>query len=248
MVREKPVIAITPLYDEERESIWMLPGYHDMLLEFDLIPVDMPFGTSRTDMKQLMNSCHGLLLTGGQDVNPSIYKQPRTDRCGDPFAARDNLDRVLLNIAMARDIPVLGICRGIQLINAHLGGTLFQDLPTQHPSTINHHMRPPYDRPQHKVHVLPNTPLANVVGENAWAVNSYHHQAIRKLAPCLAPMAISEDGIIEAVYHPNKAFLWAVQWHPEYSFKSDERQRRMIGSFADAVYGQKPTTRQSRWS
>ena len=144
------------------------------------------------------------------------------------------MESILLRLAMAENKPVLGICRGLQFMNAALGGSLWQDLPSQHPSDISHHGAPPYDRPVHAVTVLPDTPLSAVLGESSLPVNSYHHQAVRELAPCLRPMALSPDGLVEAAWHPEMHFLWGVQWHPEFSFRTDAASRSLFRAFVDA--------------
>ena len=132
------------------------------------------------------------------------------------------MERLLLDAALERDMPVLGICRGLQFFNAALGGTLYQDLPTQHPSGVEHEMKPPFDRSEHEVEVLENTPLYDILGKKTFGVNSRHHQAIKELAPSLKPMAVSPDGLIEAVWMPGKRFFLAVQWHPEHYFQKNE--------------------------
>ena len=129
---------------------------------------------------------------------------------------------------------MLGICRGIQFLNAALGGTLWQDLPVQCPSPVDHHQTGAYDKPIHTVRLLPGTPLANLLQREVLPVNSYHHQAVRALAPGLAPMAVAPDGIVEAVYEPGRRFVWAVQWHPEFSWKADEASRRIFAAFVGA--------------
>ena len=135
----------------------------------------------------------------------------------------------------ALGVPVLGICRGIQVINAVLGGTLWQDLPKQRPSEVEHHGLPPYEEPVHEVDVLSSTPLAEAIGAGSYAVNSYHHQALRDLAPGLEAMAVAPDGVIEAVWRPESRFLWAVQWHPEFSRGVDEKSRKVFSAFVDAA-------------
>ena len=130
--------------------------------------------------------------------------------------------------------PVLGICRGIQFLNVYLGGTLYQDLPTEHPSAAEHHQKPPYDVPVHSVTLVPARPLYQLLGKCELAVNSLHHQAIRKLAPTLQVMALSEDGIPEAICLPGKKFVWAVQWHPEFSFPVNADSRKIFAAFVGA--------------
>ena len=128
-------------------------------------------------------------------------------------------------------MPVLGICRGIQFLNAYLGGTLYQDLNTQHPTATEHHQKPPYDVPVHNVSIQKDSSLHKLLGTDTLAVNSYHHQAIKEKADALEAMAVSEDGLIEAVRMPDKKFVWAFQWHPEFSYKSDISSRKIFEEF-----------------
>jgi putative glutamine amidotransferase len=127
--------------------------------------------------------------------------------------------------------PALGICRGIQFINAALGGSLYQDIPTELPSTITHSMKPPYDAPAHSVRLLPESPLSKLTGKERLEINSSHHQGIKRLANALEAMAWSDDGLVEAVYMPDHPYVWAVQWHPEMSL-GDEDSRKIFASFA----------------
>ena len=230
----KPLIAVAPLWDEGRSSIWMLPGYHDMLFASGAIPVDIPFGTTREDTKQLLGLCDGLLLTGGQDVDPCLYGEVPEAECRECSSLRDEHDKLLLQTALELDLPILGICRGIQFVNAYFGGTLWQDLPSQRLYGEEHCMKPPYDCVKHSVEVLEGSPLAEAVGSGMMGVNSYHHQAVRTLASCLEAMAFSEDGLIEALHCPDRAFLWAVQWHPELSWRKDARQLAICDAFVGA--------------
>ncbi len=230
----KPIIGLVPLVDDERESLWMLPGYMQGAEEAGALAVMLPLVTDEADLACLSGALDGLILTGGHDVSPSLYGAAVSPACGAVSPERDAMERVLLRLALARDLPVLGICRGHQFLNAALGGTLYQDLPTEHPSPVNHHRGRPYDRPVHPVRVLEGTPLARAVSAGALPVNSYHHQAVRDLAPGLTPMAVSEDGLIEALCMPGKRFVWGVQWHPEFSFRSDPASRAIFRAFAEA--------------
>ena len=155
----KPIVGVMPLWDEEKDSLWMLPGYLDGIAEAGAIPIILPFATGEAELKQLMSMCDGLLFTGGQDVPPSLYREEPLSGLVHCCNKRDTMEVAALRIAVEADKPILGICRGIRLINACLGGTLYQDIPSQHPSDTNHHGTMPYDRPVHEVAVLPNTPL-----------------------------------------------------------------------------------------
>ena len=230
----KPVIGLIPLVDEGRESLWMLPGYMDGLAAAGGLPVMLPLNDSGEDLKQLCEMCDGFLLTGGHDVSPELYGAQKLDVCGACSPERDRMEAKLLQYAMEADKPVLGICRGIQVLNAALGGTLWQDLPAQNPSNIEHHQTPPYDKPAHPVTILPDTPLAEALETEVLTVNSYHHQAVRELAAPLRVMAVAPDGIVEAVHHPDYRFIWGVQWHPEFAWKSDPSAGIIFKTFVEA--------------
>lgn len=231
---KKPMIALTPLVDRERHSFWMLPGYMDGIREAGGIPVMLPLDEDPATAARLAEVCDGFLFTGGDDVEPARYGA-QTDPHTSCYSARDRMEEALWQAVLPRRKPVLGICRGIQLMNVLLGGTLYQDLETQYPSPVCHHQQPPYDRPVHSVRLLHGTPLQELLGDDQLRVNSYHHQAIHSLAPDLLPMAVSEDGLIEGVYHRRYPFLWGVQWHPEYSCHTDPVSRKMFRAFVAAA-------------
>lgn len=237
----KPVIGVIPLFDEEKDSIWMLPGYMDGIRLAGGLPLILPLKADTEDIFQICRTCDGFLFTGGHDVDPSMYGAERSRKCGPSNQDRDNLEKKIFEYAISLDLPVLGICRGIQLINVLCGGTLYQDIPTEYyfteysPSdSVEHHMLPPYDVPCHEVTILEGTPLSELLNKSTTSVNSYHHQAVKELSPSLLPMAISEDGLIEALYMPDKKYIQAVQWHPEFNFHNNEDSRRLFVSFVNA--------------
>lgn len=230
----KRVIGLIPLVDDGRDSLWMLPGYMEGVAQAGGLPLMLPLTAEDAALDQLCALCDGFLLTGGHDVSPALYGEQALPKCGDTSPQRDAMELGVLRRAMAHDKPVLGICRGIQFINAALGGTLWQDLPSQRPSAVCHRQKPPYDAPAHTVGVLPDTPLYRLLKTDTLAVNSYHHQAIRDLAAPLEAMALSPDGLIEAVRHPGQRFLWAVQWHPEFAYRSDPAARAVFRAFVSA--------------
>lgn len=231
MDQKRPVIGVVPLYDIQRDSLWMIPGYLDGIAAAGGIPVVLPLTEDEQVLRQLANDVDGFLMTGGQDVSPALYGEERLDSCGEDLPVRDGMESRIFQLCLERDVPVLGICRGIQLMNVLLGGTLYQDLPSQHPTETEHHMSPPYDRPVHQVEICKGTPLFDLIQTERMDVNSYHHQAVRDKAPALQTMAVSEDGLIEAVCLPERPFVWAVQWHPELSWRTDEKSRRIFEAF-----------------
>lgn len=231
----RPVIGVMPLVDEDKESLWMLPGYFGGIMEAGGIPIMLPLSDDSDMLVQCAEMCDGFLFTGGQDVSPEIYGESPLDDSVVCCAARDAMEGIILRYALERDKSVLGICRGIQLINASLGGTLFQDLPKQYPSSVEHHQKQPYSEPAHRVNVLKGTPLYELLGKEELAVNTVHHQAVKDVSPELEKMAVSEDGIVEAVYHPQHRFIWAVQWHPEYSHVKDADSRKIFQRFVESA-------------
>lgn len=231
---ERPAIGLVPLYDEEKESYWMLPGYMTGLEEAGAVPVMMPLTEDARVIERLVELFDGFLLTGGHDVDPAMYGEEPLKECGALCTPRDRMEKLLLLKALEADKPVFGICRGIQLLNVGLGGTLYQDLPSQHPSGVNHHMTAPYHQPAHEVFVEKETPLYRILGTEKLEVNSYHHQAVKDLAPGLEAMAYAGDGLAEAVWMPGRRFVAAVQWHPEFSYKVNESSRRLFAAFVDA--------------
>lgn len=227
----KPLIGIVPLIDTEKNSYWMLPGYMDAVKRAGGIGIMLPPTQLYEDLHQLAQSCDGLLFTGGHDISPTLYGVQSTELCGEILPDRDAMEAGLLKEALALDKPILGICRGMQLINAVLGGTLIQDIPKQFPSEISHRQPAPYNAPSHSVSVT--GALAACLETDTIMVNSCHHQGIEKLSPALESMAAAPDGLIEAVCMPGKRFLWAFQWHPE--MLQDENSNKIFQSFLDAA-------------
>lgn len=237
MENRKPLIALTPLVDEARDSYWMLRGYMKGIEIAGGIPVMLPLTDDDESIERLADAFDGFLFTGGPDIAPERYGQERLPVCGEALPDRDAHETKLLAAVLKRNKPVLGICRGLQMINTALGGTLYQDLPTQHPSEITHRMQKPYDQVWHEVNLVEDAPLKELLGKDRTGVNSCHHQAILDLAPGLAPMAWSVDGLIEAVYRPEDSFLWAFQWHPEFSYKVNADSVKIFNAFVSSMKG-----------
>ena len=214
----------------------MLPGYVDGIERAGGFPVILPLSADTSILEQISRTVDGLLFTGGQDVSPELYGEEKSEYCGELCVKRDKMESVLFNSAVIElDKPAFGICRGIQLFNALLGGTLYQDLDAQYQGVphVNHNQAPPYGKPSHTVNINPDSPLHSLLKTDSVAVNSYHHQGIKELSPELECMATAEDNLIEAVCMPGRKFVWAVQWHPEYIL-NDENSQRLFLSFINA--------------
>ncbi len=230
----KKIIAIVPLWDDEKESIWMLPGYMNGIRDAGAIPIILPLSSSDEDVLAVFDKCDGLLLTGGHDISPSLYHEAQKGTCGTACSDRERIESALYKNALADQKPVLGICRGIQMINVLQGGSLYQDLPTEYASGTEHHMKPPYTNIAHYVHIRKESPLYSLLGVEHLGVNSYHHQGVKKLGKHLEIMAESEDGLTEAVRHTEQNFVWAVQWHPEFDFRVNPASKRIFEAFVRA--------------
>ena len=229
----KPIVGISPLYDAEKRGLWMRPGYLDVLYACGAIPLVLPFDFDAVDVEQVLSICDGLVLAGGPDIDPRWYREETLPECGEIQAIRDELEFRLLEKALDENMPVLGICRGSQVLNVFCGGTLYQDLATQLPETINHAMEPPFEVPCHRVVLEEGEPLQVLLGIDELPVNSIHHQAVKDVAPTLVPLARSLDGVIEGVWMPGMRFVWGVQWHPEWIWDVDPRQRQIVQAFVD---------------
>jgi len=231
---KQPTIGVIPLWDDQLDSIWMVPGYMQGLEEAGAVPMILPFTTSETVLKKAASLFDGFLFTGGHDVNPKLYGHEKAPHCGEICDIRDKMETYIFREAVLnQNKAALGICRGIQFINAALGGSLYQDIPTELPSKINH-SKGHTEAPAHSVRVLTGTPLHKLVGKESLEVNSSHHQGINKLGKELEIMAMADDGLVEAVYMPKRSNVFAVQWHPECSLK-DEMSRKIFSYFVENV-------------
>lgn len=230
---KKPIIGVTALFDDGKDSIWMLPAYLNAVIEAGGIPVILPIIDDEYDIKKLVNKFDGFILTGGQDVNPKIYNEEKATYCENVNKYRDYMEQILIEEVLNNDKPLLAICRGFQLLNVYLGGSLYQDIKVDKNNGNDsiHRQAKPYNRPSHKVKVNTESLLFNITNKEELMVNSMHHQAIKKLSPKLTEAAISEDGIVESIYMDNKKFVLGVQWHPEHLYKEYKEQLNIFNEF-----------------
>jgi len=195
-------------------------------------------------LRQLYALLDGLLLTGGEDVEPARYGETARYPNVEAVAERDAMEFPLLERALADGLPVLAVCRGMQVLNVALGGSLYQDLPSDRPGAVAHDQTtadPPVPRPQpsHTVAVRPGTRLGAILGAGEHRVNSMHHQGVKALAPGLSAVAHARDGLVEAVEADEgrgSAFLVGVEWHPEeLVLGGDPASRRLFEAFVTAA-------------
>lgn len=211
-----------------RPLVVMTMDYLDRVLDAGGSPVILP---PILEDPAVLDGLEGLLLSGGEDVAPERYGEQPVPELGDVDFMRDAQELPLVLEARARKIPILAICRGLQLINVAMGGSLWQDLPTQRPGPLMHRQTEWVDVPTHKVTFAPGSRLEAYAGVPEMMVNSFHHQGIKDLAPGLVASAWAEDGLIEG-FETSDGLVAAVQWHPEYF--PEGFTANFFGSFIEA--------------
>lgn len=180
-------------------------------------PFIIPLGLSEAVLAEIVPALDGILFSGGGDVHPQVYGSVDHPLVDEVDGDRDRVELCVFSLAAQRQLPFLGICRGFQLVNVALGGTLYEDILDQHPGALDHRYQKgnPRDYLAHPVAVSPHSCLAEIIGKTEVEVNSMHHQGVRRLAAGLQASAVAPDGIIEAFELPGHPFGMAVQWHPE---------------------------------
>ncbi|MEO8576560.1 MAG: gamma-glutamyl-gamma-aminobutyrate hydrolase family protein [Gemmatimonadales bacterium] len=202
-----------------------------------LIPLVVPPLRNDAAARAIVSRVDGLVLTGGEDVDPSFYGQPRAEECGAANESRDRTEIALIRAARELGKPVLAICRGPQVLNVALGGTLIQDIPSEVPGALEHNSEHDRAARVHDVTIEPGSRIADAIGATSITVNSLHHQSIKDLAPGLRITARSPDGIVEGVESDSDDWwVIAVQWHPEEMNDAPEPwDRGLFKAFADRL-------------
>jgi len=213
-----------------------------------LTPVIVPPLERLDELHRILDSVQGVILSGGEDVDPSRYGARRHTASHEPHGARDACELELARQSHARGLPLLAICRGIQLLNVAFGGTLVQDIASEVPETLEHHLD---DRRQERVHpitVEPRSRLANSLGAAEVHVNSIHHQAVDRVGEGLRISARAADGIVEGVeWHDEEWWALGVQWHPEeLTATSEPWDRQLFDAFADRCAQHRPHEKTAR--
>lgn len=241
MNTQKPLIACTayritlPINDQE--GMALSAAYTQAIINAGGIPLMVPLGLDPNAWLQIFNMVDGVMLPGGGDVLPASYNHPVETQLRGADADRDMFEIWLAQAAIAQEKPLLGICRGHQVINVALGGTLWQDIPSQQPSDTMHDTQglPARSHISHTATVDPDSRLGRSLQEREVSVNSIHHQAIQELGKGLRVTAVSSDEIIEGVELPDHPFAVGVQWHPEWLVQKDPVHRRLFASFLQAA-------------
>jgi putative glutamine amidotransferase len=232
----RPLIGITLDDEHERPGVHVLrDDYVRSVEQAGAIPMIVPPSTP-DHAGDILDRLDGLLLSGGVDIDPALFGQAphpdlrRVDR------RRDDLELALTREALERDLPVLAICRGIQVLNVACGGTLVQHLPSVVPGSERHDRPEPRTGRVHGVDVQPATRLHQILGADTFPVNSFHHQAVDDLGQGLRKVATcTEDGVVEGVEMPGRRFVVGVQWHPETFWDADDSFQALFDAHAEAT-------------
>ncbi|TIP43758.1 gamma-glutamyl-gamma-aminobutyrate hydrolase family protein [Mesorhizobium sp.] len=230
---KKPLIGIVGEYDVEKESYVCDNQYVRAIEKAGALPIILPY-VKADHLDDVLDLISGLVLTGGKDLSTEFY-----DAAPHPAAVvqpeRDNFEFALARLALKRSMPILGICRGMQLLNVVAGGTLYPHTIDELPNGLDHRNGIPLDQTAHDVLLEPDTRLFQYNGGSpSLRVNSGHHQAVKRLAPDFIISARANDGLAEAIEAPGRPFVIGVQWHPEFFYDSEPTSRNLFHSFVNA--------------
>ena len=234
-----PLIGVTIFRTKTQSGLpaqSVTEAYIQALLQAGAAPLLIPLGTPDAALQAILDRLDGVLFTGGGDVAAEVFSGLPHPRVGDVDPDRDRVEIFLVQRVVEQKRPFLGICRGIQVINVALGGTLYTDIADQHAGALHHDNYPdiPRDYLAHTVAVSAESRLAGILGQTQVEVNSLHHQALQRVAPGLTPTAYAPDGILEAVELPGHPFGLGVQWHPEW-LQAHEPMRALFRAFVQAA-------------
>ena len=225
--------------DHRRPQVSIYANYLRVLNRVGLTAVLVSPAHGADDVAALIQVSAGLVLSGGEDVAPSRYGEEPIPDLFDVNPVRDTMEWRAMDAALERGIPVLGICRGMQLMNVYFGGTLYQDLPSQYGATVDHHQSAPWGEHHHEVRCTEGSRLHQALERcEPIHINSFHHQAVKDLAPSLVCTAKAADGLIEGIESTEHDWVVGVQWHPERheaEASHEDPNIRILQAFSDQV-------------
>lgn len=233
MNKNRPVIGITAGYNYDKKLAFIKEGYCEGVNEAGGIAIMLPLTDNEEILLQMIDTCDGFLLTGGPDVDAKYFDEENLPFNQEISPIRDAVELFIAKKAIKLNKSVLGICRGIQVMNVALGGNLYQDIHAQIKDSIliKHSQDAPKWYPTHKVSIKRGSKLWNTCKNDIISVNSFHHQAIKDVAKDCQVTAKSSDGIIEAIEHIENKFAVGVQWHPELMWQSDPEFLNLFKDF-----------------
>lgn len=228
----KPLIGITASLD--KDIIKVNRENSDAILRAGGIPFIIPYMVDTLLLTEITEILDGLLLTGGGDIDPTLFGEEPLPGLGSITPERDAMETTLINVMLEKDKPVLAICRGCQILNIAAGGNMYQDLYSQRSQLLQHNQNAPRDHASHTLQILGGSKLHHIIGKTTCKVNSFHHQAVKDLAPHFVSTAVTQDGVIEAIESNNHSFVLGLQWHPECTAGKDRTSQTLFDSFVMA--------------
>jgi putative glutamine amidotransferase len=224
-----PVVGVTCGSGGENGPMSLDMDYTRAISDAGGLPLAIPPDLPGESLAPLLEILDGLLLSGGPDVDPVHFGEEPLPAMGRIDLGRDRVELGLARLALEIGMPILGICRGAQVLNIAAGGDIFQDLPSQVEGILKHAQQPtPMPHPTHGIRIEPGSLLASVTGRGSLRVNTWHHQAVRRVAPGFAVSATAEDGVIEAIEKTGAAFVLGLQFHPESMAKGGSPEATLL--------------------
>lgn len=226
----KPIVGIFAEIDATR-ALSVAYDYAHAIEIAGGIPMVLPYIEDADTIRDVVSICDGFLFSGGEDICPSTYGCEKGEKCGEIQEHRDRLELSLFPEILRANKPILGICRGLQFINVALGGTLYQDIPSELDTDIEHSQSEDRYCFSHSANVVADTPLALLAKRERIRINSFHHQSIKALGRGLVAMAHSDDGVVEAIYSTDAPYIRGYQWHPERLIAKDDVSKAIFNDF-----------------
>ena len=232
-MKRKPVIGITVAHCTEELKTFPRALYVESVKKAGGRPILLPTVTTLEEAQEILALVDALIFTGGGDFSPMLLGEQPKRGIGECIPERDFSEILLAQIALKEDLPMLGICRGIQVLALAAGGKIYQDLPSECPESLEHKQRAPREFPWHEVHLLESS-LAALIEERRIGVNSFHHQAVSVLPIGFITNAVAPDGIIEGIEKTGAKFCIGVQWHPE-AMDNEKHSQRLFNGLTEAA-------------
>ena len=240
MSSKTPIILIPTPIQHGNLRYSMSKNYVYSLIAAGAAPFLMPVALGNDAIRYFYEMCDGILLAGGSDCDPQLFGEPKHDKTAGIDDDRDRAEILLTQWAVTDDKAVFGICRGMQMMNVAMGGTLIQDIPSQWSTNLVHsayaiNPDPPRDGVSHAAQFAAGSRIAQIIGAPEAGVNSFHHQSVKRMADGFVPTSTSPDGIIESFEMPNKRFSLGVQWHPEDMAAGRDDMMNLFRAFVDSA-------------
>lgn len=229
----KPLIGLTMSLEKEAKQ-YLSKAYSDAVFQAGGIALMIPYTVEDRVIQQLSLKLDGLILTGGGDIDPTLFDEEPHPGLGEIVPDRDEMEIALIEQFLEQNKPILGICRGCQILNIALGGDMYQDLASQKQTILQHAQKAPRHHASHSITIVEDTLLYSIFQKGLSKVNSFHHQAVRNVVEPFRVSAVSKDGVIEAFESKEHSFVMGVQWHPEDMVKKDTDAYSLFSAFVDA--------------